>query len=365
MTSFLIVGAGFAGSVCARVLADAGCRVHVIDKRAHIGGNAYDCLDKHGVLIHPYGPHIFHTNSKRILEFLSRFTHWRFYEHRVLAEVDDQHYPIPINRTTLNRLYGLQLDESQAQAYLEAVREDKKEIKTSEDVVLNSVGRDLCNKFYRGYTRKQWGMELSDLAASVAARIPTRTNDDDRYFSDTYQLIPAHGYSAMFSRMLEHPNITVSLNENFGDAQRASARGHIIYTGPIDAFYGHRFGKLPYRSLRFEHQHLPISTYQSVGTINYPNDHEYTRITEFKHITGQQHPGTSIVREYPQAQGEPYYPIPRPLNEELFKKYAALADRELNVTFVGRLAQYRYYNMDQVVAAAIAQSEALLEKRSS
>lgn len=357
-TDVLIVGAGFAGSVCARVLAEAGRKVLVIDKRNHIGGNAYDTYDDQGVLIHPYGPHIFHTNAKRIIEWLSRFTDWRFYEHRVLASVDGQLLPIPINRTTINRLYGLNLDEAGVAAWLERVREPRDPIRTSEDVVLNSVGRDLCDKFFRGYTRKQWGLDLSELSAGVAARIPTRTNEDDRYFTDTYQFMPRDGYTAMFRRMLDHPNITVQLNTDYFAVRGYVQTIHTVYTGPIDAFFDYCYGRLPYRSLRFEHQHLPDTEwYQSVGTVNYPNDHAYTRITEFKHLTGQTHSGTSIVREYPCAEGEPYYPVPRPENELRFKRYAALAQKLGDVTFVGRLAQYRYYNMDQVVGAALASVE--------
>lgn len=350
----LIVGAGFAGSVSARMLAEAGRQVLVIDKRDHVGGNAYDTCDEQGLLVHPYGPHIFHTNARRIIEFLSRFTDWRFYEHRVLTSVDGQLLPFPINRITLNRLYGLHLDERDAAAWFEKVRERRDRISTSEDVVLNSVGRDLCDKFFRGYTRKQWGLDLSELSAGVAARIPTRTNDDDRYFTDTYQFMPRDGYTAMFHRILDHPNITVQLSTDYF-AIRAQARAnHIVYTGPIDAFFDYIYGSLPYRSLRFERQHLPnIGQYQIVGTVNYPNEHDFTRITEFKHLTGESHVGTTIVREYPQAKGEPFYPIPTKENEALFKRYEALSLRMSDVTFVGRLAQYRYYNMDQVVGAAL------------
>lgn len=353
-TDVLVVGAGFAGSVSARVLADAGRHVLVIDKRNHIGGNAYDAYDERGVLIHAYGPHIFHTNAKRIIEWLSRFTDWRFYEHRVLASVDGQLLPIPINRTTLNRLYGQNLDEAGAAAWFEKVREPRDPIRTSEDVVFNSVGRDLCDKFFRGYTRKQWGLDLSELSAGVAARIPTRTNDDDRYFTDTYQFMPRDGYTSMFRLMLDHPNITVQLNTDYFAVRNRIHANHTVYTGPIDAFFDHCYGRLPYRSLRFEHQHLPqTEQFQKVGTVNYPTEYAYTRVTEFKHLTGQTHGSTSIVYEYPQAEGEPYYPIPRPENEALFKHYDALALARTDVTFVGRLAQYRYYNMDQIVAAAL------------
>ena len=354
MREVLVVGAGFAGAVCAERLAARGERVRVIDRRPHIAGNAYDEIDAHGVLIHRYGPHIFHTNAKRIFEYLSAFTDWRFYEHRVLAEVRGQQVPIPINRTTLNSLYGLDLDEAGAAAFIEQVRTPRTPIATSEDVVLNSVGPELCDLFFRGYTKKQWGLDLSELSAGVAARIPTRTNDDDRYFTDNFQFMPAAGYTAMFRNMLDHPNITVELGVDFEALDREKF-GRVIYTGPIDGYFGYRLGRLPYRSLRFEHEHMAgVSKSQAVGTVNYPNDHAYTRITEFKHLSGQQVAGTSIVREYPTDEGEPYYPIPRPENEALFKRYKALADAEKDVIFVGRLAQYRYYNMDQVVGAALA-----------
>ncbi|MEX3999152.1 UDP-galactopyranose mutase [Paraburkholderia sp. EG285A] len=359
---FLIVGAGFAGAVCARCLADAGKQVMLVDRRPHIGGNAYDESDENGVTIHKYGPHIFHTNSKRVFDYLSRFTEWRIYEHRVLAEVNRQLYPIPINRTTVNRLYGLSLEEGgQVQAYLDSVRVPRDKLVTSEDVVLNSVGADLCEKFFRNYTRKQWGLDLSQLSAGVAARIPTRTNDDDRYFSDTYQAMPEDGYTAMFERMLGSEKIELRLNTDFSLIRSSIKVSGIIYTGPIDAFFEFRFGRLPYRSLRFEHEHLQnVERFQPVGTVNYPNNHDYTRITEFKHLTGQRHSGTSIVREYPTSDGDPYYPVPRPENEIIFKKYQMLAENTPNVTFIGRLAQYRYYNMDQIVAAALKVCDQLI-----
>lgn len=352
----LVVGAGFAGSVCARELAERNYRVLLIDKRHHVGGNAYDSYDSHGVLIHPYGPHIFHTNSERIFNYLSRFTEWRHYEHRVLAQVDGGLYPIPINRNTLNQLYNLGLQsEEDAAAFYERVREPRDPIRTSEDLVLSTVGRDLCERFFSGYTRKQWGLDLKDLSAGVAARVPARASDDDRYFTDPFQYMPARGYTAMFNNMLEHPAIDILLSCSLEELGAKPNWKHIIYTGPIDAFFNYRFGKLGYRSLLFEHQHFPdTECLQAVGTVNYPNDYAYTRITEFRHITGQAHTGTSIVREYPVAAGEPYYPIPNNENESLYKLYKRLADETPNVSFIGRLAQYRYYNMDQVVGAALS-----------
>ncbi len=357
----LVVGAGFAGAVVAERLAHAGRQVLVIDRREHIAGNAYDEFDAHGVLIHRYGPHLFHTNAERIVDYLSRFTEWHPYEHRVRAWVEGRLYPIPINRDTINQLYGLNLDEEGVKAFFERVREPREPVRTSEDVVLNTVGRDLYEKFFRGYTRKQWGVDASELAASVTARIPVRTNSDDRYFSDRFQAMPKAGYTAMFRNLLDHPRIRVELGTDFAAVRGQISARHTVYTGPIDAYFGYCYGRLPYRSLRFEHEHFAdIERYQPVATVNYPNDHAYTRITEFKHATGQRHPGTSIVREYPQPEGDPYYPVPRPDNEALYKRYAELAKRETTVTFVGRLAQYRYYNMDQVVGAALTAARTIL-----
>jgi len=358
----LVVGAGFAGSVIAERFANAGRQVLLIDKRPHIGGNAFDELDAHGVLIHRYGPHIFHTNATVVSDYLSRFTAWRPYEHRVRAFLNNELYPIPINQTTINRLYGLSLDEAGVEAFLQVRMEPRDPIRTSEDVVLSSVGRDLCDKFFRGYTRKQWGLDLSELSASVAARIPVRTNTDDRYFSDSFQCMPAEGFTRMFARMLDHSRIKIELGVDFRELGRRVQWNLLFYTGPIDEYFDFRFGALPYRSLQFEHRHLAeVEQFQPVGTVNYPNDHLYTRITEFKHLTGQQHSGTSIVREYPSAEGEPYYPIPRPENNDIYRKYADQAKLETGVFFVGRLAQYRYYNMDQVVAAALKTCESVLK----
>jgi UDP-galactopyranose mutase len=355
MHDWLIVGAGFAGSVLAeRIARIRSERVLIVDRRDHIGGNAYDEKNAAGILVHRYGPHIFHTNSDDIAAYLSRFTRWRTYEHRVLAEVDGMLVPIPINRTTINRLYGLDLDEAGAEAFLAARAEPVDPIRTSEDVVVSRVGRELYEKFFRGYTVKQWGLDPSELDKSVTARVPTRTNDDDRYFTDTFQNMPADGYTAMFRRMLDHPLITVELGVDGLKLPARTRPARTIFTGPIDEYFGHRFGKLPYRSLRFEHRELGQEWFQPTGTVNYPQSHDYTRITEFKHLTGQQHARTAIVYEYPTDEGDPYYPVPRPQNQLLYKQYEELAQREPNTWFVGRLASYRYYNMDQVVGQALA-----------
>ena len=353
--NWLIVGAGFAGSVLAeRLAAERGDSVLLIDRRPHVGGNAYDRLDAAGVLIHQYGPHIFHTNSEQIFDYLSRFTRWRPYEHRVLAKVDGMLVPIPINLDTVNKLYGLNLTSEQLEGWLAARAEPVDEIRTSEDVVVSKVGRELYEKFFRGYTRKQWGVDPSQLDKSVTARVPTRTNQDDRYFGDAFQAMPAEGFTRMFERMLDHPNITKRLGVDYADLKDEGLARRIIFTGPVDEFFGHRFGKLPYRSLRFDHRTLGQEQFQPVAVVNYPMSEDYTRITEYKHLTGQKHPKTSITYEYPQAEGDAYYPIPRPENAELYKRYEALAMSMPDVWFVGRLATYRYYNMDQVVGQALA-----------
>ncbi|MBA3945007.1 MAG: UDP-galactopyranose mutase [Herpetosiphonaceae bacterium] len=354
MFDYLVVGAGFAGSVIAERLARvAGKKVLIVDKRNHIGGNAYDHYDAAGILVHKYGPHIFHTNSKDVFDYLSQFTAWRQYQHRVLGVVDGQFVPIPINLDTVNTLYGLSLTSFQLEEWFASVAEKREVIRTSEDVVVSKVGRELYEKFFRGYTRKQWGLDPSELDASVTARVPTRTNRDDRYFTDTYQAMPLHGYTRMFEKMLDHPNISILLNTDYRDVESFIPYGEMIYTGPVDTFFDNCYGKLPYRSLEFKFETHDTKVFQPTGTVNYPNDYAYTRISEFKYLTGQEHSKTSIVYEYPQAEGDPYYPVPRPENAELYKKYHALADVTAGVHFVGRLATYKYYNMDQVVAQAL------------
>lgn len=360
MKEFVVVGAGFAGAVCARRLADSGYRVLVIDKRTHIGGNAYDRNDENGLLIHPYGPHIFHTKSERIFNWLGRFTRWRPYEHRVRSWVNGKFIAFPINRVTIDQLFGLKLDERAMREWIDARRERRPVIETSEDLVLSSVGRELCDLLFAGYTQKQWGMPLAALKTTVAARIPVRYNDDDRYFDDQFQSMPADGYERLFRNLLDHPHIRIELGIDFLGDKKLRARRPLVYTGRIDSFFENCYGVLPYRSLVFEHLHLASTEwFQPTGTTNYPGPEPFTRITEFKHLTGQTHKGTSICREYPAAVGDPYYPIPTQANDELFARYDALAQSQRDVIFVGRLAQYRYYNMDQIVAAALKTTERL------
>jgi UDP-galactopyranose mutase len=362
MFDWMVVGAGFAGAILAeRLAALRDERVLVIDRRDHVAGNAFDEPDAAGVLVHRYGPHIFHTNSEAVFAHLSRFTDWRPYEHRVLAEIRSpvtgaaMRVPIPINLDTINRLYGLALTEAEVEAWLAARAETPREILTSEDVVVAKVGRELYELFFRGYTRKQWGLDPSALDKSVAARVPTRTNRDDRYFTDRFQAMPRDGYTAMFGRILDHPNITVRTGIDFATARRRYRFRRLIWTGPVDEYFGFRFGRLPYRSLRFRHETLDREWALPTGTVNHPAEATpYTRVSEYKWMTGQRHKRTSITYEYPSAEGDPYYPIPRPENQALYKRYEALADAEADTWFVGRLATYRYYNMDQVVGQALA-----------
>jgi UDP-galactopyranose mutase len=355
MYDYIIVGAGFAGSVLAERLAGVlNKKILIVDKRDHIGGNAYDHYNEEGILVHKYGPHLFHTNSVDVFKYLSNFTKWHDYEHKVLASVDGQLVPIPINLNTINRLYGMNLNSFEMESFLNSKAEAREDIITSEDFVVNKIGKELYEKFFKGYTRKQWGLDPSELNASVAARIPVRYNCDDRYFSDKYQAMPLRGYTEMFKNMLSHPNINIMLNTDYADIQDFIPFKKMIYTGPIDEYFNYEYGRLPYRSLNFIFETHDTEKFQSTGTINYPNEHLYTRITEMKHITGQKHSKTSIIYEIPSETGDPYYPIPKPENNELYKKYEKLAYKfSRKVYFTGRLATYKYYNMDQVVAQSL------------
>jgi len=365
MFDYIVVGAGFAGSVIAeRLASQANKKILIIDKRNHIGGNAYDYYNEDGILIHKYGPHIFHTNSREVFDYLGKFTPWRPYEHRVLASVDGQLVPIPINLNTINQLYGLNLNSSEVEAFFASKAEAISRVKTSEDVVVSKVGRELYEMFFRGYTRKMWDLDPSELDASVTARVPTRTNKDNRYFTDTYQTMPLYGYTHMFQNMLSHPNIKTMLNTDYKEIIDMIPHKHLIYTGPIDAYFDYCYGKLPYRSLEFKFETIDADVFQPTGTVNYPNSQAYTRITDFKYLTGQNHPKTAVVYEFPKAEGDPYYPVPRPENAEIYKKYQQLAATMTNTYFVGRLATYKYYNMDQVVAQSLTMFKKIMQGQS-
>lgn len=354
---YLVVGAGLAGSVVAERLAAGGrSRVLVIDRRHHVAGNAYDELDESGIRVHRYGPHIFHTNSVAVIDYLSKFTRWRPYVHRVLARVGGALVPMPINRTTINRVFGLHLTSTaDAEAFLNRVAIPVERPQTSEDQMKATVGLELYELLIRGYTRKMWGLDPSELNASVAARLPVRLDEDDRYFSDRFQAIPESGYTAMVEGMLSQRGIDVRLGTDARSVYDSVDYRGLVFTGPIDEYFDYQFGALPYRSIRFQLETVHEPVFQCVATVNEPDESvPYTRTTEFKHITGQQHDWTTIVREYPTAEGEPYYPIPRPATEALYRRYRLLANTLSRVWFTGRLGTYRYYNMDQVVAQGLA-----------
>jgi UDP-galactopyranose mutase len=350
---YLIVGAGFSGAVMAeRIASQLNKKVLVVEKRNHIGGNAYDEYDEYGILIHRYGPHIFHTNSKTVFEYLSQFTEWIPYEHKVLAKIGDELYPIPINRLTINKLYGLNLmTDEEVKAYLETVREKRFPILNSEDIIVNQVGKDLFEKFFKYYTKKQWNLEPSELSPSVCGRIPVRTNEDCRYFTDKYQFMPKEGYTKMFERILNHKNIEVVLNTDYKSVVDTVKFNKLIYTGPIDYFFDYKFGKLPYRSIRFEFKNFKRELIQECAVYNYTeNETEFTRVTEYKYLTSQKLKSTTLSYEYSERDGEPFYPIPNENNRSLYLRYRSEAQKLNHVIFCGRLAEYQYYNMDQVVA---------------
>jgi UDP-galactopyranose mutase len=363
---WLIVGAGLTGATLAeRIAVGRGETVLVIDRRPHVAGNAYDMVDE-GIRVHRYGAHIFHTSSTPVWEYLSRFTDWVPYHHRVLAAIDGQLVPLPFNLNTLEGLLGpaeaAPLAARLVDAFGYGERVPVLRLLEHPDPALAELGTFVYQSIFLNYTLKQWGRRPEELDPAVSGRVPVLVSHDDNYFRDPHQALPAEGYTTMVSRMLDHPLITVATSTDHHSIGSGVRCKRTIFTGPIDEYFDHRYGRLPYRSLRFEHEHLAgVARSQPVGTVNYPNDHAYTRITEFKHLTGQAHRGTSIVREYPSAEGDPYYPVPTAANEALFKRYQALADDEPAVHFIGRLAQYRYYNMDQVVATSLQLAARLLE----
>ena len=352
---YLIVGAGFAGSVIAeRIASQLNKKVLVVEKRNHIGGNAFDEYDKHGILVHKYGPHIFHTNSKKVFDYLSQFTKWRKYEHKVLAKLNDEYYPIPINRDTINKLYNKKFTtDKEVEDYYNKVKEKRNPILNSEDVIVNKVGKDLFEKFFRNYTKKQWNLDPKKLSPAVCGRIPVRTNTDDRYFTDKYQFMPKDGYTKLFENLLRHKNITLLLGIDYKAILDKYKYDKIIYTGPIDYFFDYKFGKLPYRSIRFEWKNYKKEYHQKVAVVNHVGDEKFTRVCEYKHLTRQGQITTTLSYEYSIKDGDPFYPIPTNTSSKLYLMYKNEAKKLKNVIFCGRLAEYKYYNMDQVIANSL------------
>lgn len=371
---FLIVGAGFSGLVAAERLSHAGFHCVVVEKRDHLGGNAYDHHDQAGVLIHPYGPHYFRSNSTRIVEYLSQFTEWHAVDYVIKSFTDGRYWSFPINLNTFEEWLGRPSSTEEMEAWLEDHRMNFSDPENSEEAVLSQVGPEFYRKFFEGYTLKQWQRHPRELDASVCGRIPVRINRDDRYLREEFQALPRDGYTAMFKRMVAaSPKLELHFNMNFKEAKDRWEYRHLIFTGPIDEFYERRFGALPYRSLRFESESFSAEElreretisgkpgfWQPAMQVNFPDiDVPFTRIVEMKHATGQEIDATTIVREYPNewVPGvEPFYPIPATDAKALYQKYAALAETETGVSFIGRLASYRYYNMDQVVGMALGEA---------
>jgi UDP-galactopyranose mutase len=350
---YVVVGTGLAGAVMAeRIANELNKDVLIVEKRNHIGGNVYDEYDDSGILIHKYGPHIFHTKIKEVWDYLSKFTKWRLYQHKVLAYVDGMKVPMPINLDTINLLFNTNYDPKGVEDFFNNVKEDIENPKNAKESVTSKVGIELYEKFFKNYTLKQWDTDPENLDASITARIPIRINRDSRYFSDRYQGMPEKGYTKMIRNILESPKIHILLNTDFFDIRDELSYEHLIYTGPLDKLFNYEFGKLPYRSLRFEFETIEREFFQEVGTVNYPNDYDFTRITEFKHLTGQKSDKTTIMKEYPASKGEPYYPILNSENTEIARKYISKAESE-KIILVGRLATYSYLNMDLVVKQSL------------
>lgn len=352
---YVVVGAGISGlTIAERIANELGEKVLIIEKRAHIGGNCYDYYDNSAILVHKYGPHIFHTAHKKVFDYLSKFTEWSDYQHRVLTYVDGNLLPIPICARTINMLYNLNLSTSEVKGFLESVADTEREIKSSEDVVISKAGEYIYEKFFKHYTKTQWDMYPDELDPSVISRVPVRYNTDERYFTDKYQGMPAFGYTKMFDKMIEGENIKLLLNTDYKQVISGIQYDNLIYTGPIDYYYDYEFGKLKYRSIDVVFETKDEDEYQSAAVINYPNDYDFTRITEYKKLTGQKCSKTVISKEYPTWNGEPYYPVPIEAQKTLYNKYKEKAETEKGTVFAGRLAQYKYYNMDAAVEAAIS-----------
>lgn len=372
MFNTIIIGAGYAGLILAeRLASQQNEKVLVIEQRQHIGGNAYDRFDEHGVLVHEYGPHIFHTRSKDVWDYLSQFTEWHYYEHRVLAKIDGKEVPIPFNLNTIDQLFPKEMAARMQDKLVSLLGYNVKvpilKLREQDDADLKFLADYVYDKVFLQYTLKQWGIGPEELDPTVTGRVPVYISRDDRYFQDKYQGLPKFGYTEMFKRMMDHPNIHVMLNTKYQDVMTIAAEGNmlfgqpftgkIIYTGMIDELFNFEFGELPYRSLRFEYDTFDVAYKQTVGQLNSPNSYDFTRTTEYKHLTGQTHAKTTLAREYPESyvRGEntPYYPIIADENQQKYKQYKQLADNLPNVYLVGRLAEYKYYDMDAVVATAL------------
>lgn len=354
-TDILVVGAGFAGAVIAeRLASQLNRKILIIDKRNHIGGNCYDCYDKSGVLIHKYGAHLFHTDKKVVFDYLSEFTKWHKYEHKVKACLKDVIYDMPINLNTINKFFGRDFGQKECKDYLNTIKVKIKNPKNAEEQVISQVGWEIYDNFFKNYTIKQWERHPRKLDALVTARVPVRLNTDDRYFSDPYQFMPKKGFTDLFKKILKHKNIDIKLKTDFGKIKEKIDYNVLIYTGCIDDFFNNKFGALPYRSLKFKFKNYDQPFYQDYTVINFPNEHKYTKAVEIKHATQQKISKTTVGYEYPSRTGEQYYPVFEPKNEKLYQKYAIEAKKLKNTYFIGRLAEYKYYDMDDVIFSSLS-----------
>lgn len=380
MLDYLIVGSGFGGSVIAERLAKSGKKILVIDKRPHVGGNCYDTRDQNNILIHKYGPHLFHTNNTEVWEYVSNFTNWIPYEHHVLAFVDGKNIPLPFNFNTLYEAFPTDVAKSLEEKLLSIYPSGSKipilELKKSNDKELQHLADYIYNNIFLNYSAKQWGLKPEEMDGAVTARVPILLERDNRYFNDIHQAVPQNGYTKLFEKLLAHPNIQIMLNTDFKDIVSIQGEkiylfgqkfnGQIIYTGKIDELFDYQFGELPYRSVKMEFELINQKYYQEAATINYPNHHAFTRITEFKHIHFIECATTTILKEYPEkyirGQNTPYYPIFTDQNQKLYTKYVEYAKNYPNITLLGRLAEYKYYDMDDIVEKALQLSSILLNK---
>lgn len=369
---YMIIGAGYAGAILAeRIASQLDKKVLVVDRRNHIAGNAYDYYDENGILVHKFGPHIFHTSSKKVFDYLSQFTKWNTYVHHVKAVVEGKNVPVPFNINSIYQLfpkkYAEKLENKLIEKYGFGLKIPILKMKETDDPELKQLADYIYKNVFFGYTVKQWGLKPEELDFNVTSRVPVYISRDDRYFQDIYQCLPKNGYTEMFNNILNHKNIKILLNTDYHEVVDYIKFDKLIFTGPLDYYFDNMFGELPYRSLQFDFQTFDTPQYQEGGQINYPNNYDYTRITEFKHLTQQKHHQTTIAYEYPEqfvaGVNEPYYPIPKAENNELFAKYKAEADKLKNVYFVGRLADYKYYNMDQIAGVALQLFEKKIAKR--
>jgi UDP-galactopyranose mutase len=360
---YLIVGSGISGITIARVLAEAQKKVLIVDKRSHIGGNCYDYYDGHGILIHKYGPHILHTKHKEVWDFLSRFTKWRNYHHIVKAHVDGHLVSFPINIHTLKSMYGMTLAPGEMKQYLDSVSIKIDNPSNSKEAVISKVGEDLYDKFFKVYTLKQWGILPEKLSPIVCQRIPVRFSKDERYFDDKYQGIPLNGYTRLFETMLSHDNIDILLETEYADVSGDIKYKRLVYTGPVDEYFNYCHGNLGYRSLHFDFKNITTTSFQDYAVINYPNEYDFTRITEYKKLTGQKADSTTVSYEYPSSVGDPYYPVPTTENSLIYEKYSEEARKLRSVVFAGRLGTFRYLNMDIACLEGMKTSRGLLNEK--